>query len=88
MPRRSHTAALSIGAPGERRGAAVDLGEWGAWKVALPGLANDQNIFFVNGTSPDSGGQKSADLNTPFSAFLIVLAFYFLGGLGLSLIHI
>ena len=36
-PRPSHTAAL--GAPGKRRGAAVELGERGAWEGALPGTA-------------------------------------------------
>ena len=35
-PRLSHTA---LGAPGERRGAAIELGERGVWEGALPGTA-------------------------------------------------
>ena len=36
VPRPPHTAALGV--PGERTGAAVQLGERGAWKGALPAM--------------------------------------------------
>ena len=46
MPRPPHTAVLGV--PGERTGAAANVGERGASKVGLPGVAN--NRYQVSGT--------------------------------------
>ena len=76
VPRPPHTAAL--GASGVRRGAAVKVGERGASKVGLPGVANNRYqcvLIWVSGRALDFGGQKHG-FKSSLSAVLLFFRFF------------
>ena len=74
-PSLTHTTALPI--PGERTGVAAKLGEQQFFKVALPDMAKNYNIFcWLNGSTLDPG--QSVPRLRVFALFSAVVLLYIL----------